>query len=115
MEILEKVEITYYTTPWYFWLLFVLAVIAVVWVMCNYFDITSSTGFAVKIYASVVCIMLCYIGLRSLLTKEVPTGRYAYTVYVEDVNTATDVYSQYEVVGVDGNVWIIQDKERKND
>ena len=111
MEILEKTEIIHYTTPWYFWLLFILAVVAVVWVMCNYFDITSSTGFAVKIYASVVCIVLCYIGLQSLLTKEVPTGRYEYTVHVEDPNTTKDIYSQYEVIDINGNVWIIQDKE----
>lgn len=46
--------------------------------------------------------------------KEVHTGRYEYKVYVNDKETASSIYENYDVIDIEGNVWTIQDKETNN-
>ena len=46
--------------------------------------------------------------------KDTPTGRYEYKVILDETYSATQLYEEYEVVGQDGKIWIIQDKESKD-
>lgn len=46
--------------------------------------------------------------------KDVPTGRYEYKVILDETYPATQLYEEYEVVGQDGKIWIIQEKESKD-
>jgi hypothetical protein len=46
--------------------------------------------------------------------KDTPTGRYEYKVILDDTYPATQLYEEYEVIGQDGKIWIIQEKESKD-
>ena len=45
---------------------------------------------------------------------DTPTGRYEYKVILDETYPATQLYEKYEVIGQDGKIWIIQDKESKD-
>lgn len=46
--------------------------------------------------------------------KDTPTGRYEYKVILDETYPATQLYEEYEIVGQDGKIWIIQEKESKD-
>lgn len=43
------------------------------------------------------------------------TGRYQYKVLIEDGVEMKEFYERYNVIEQDGEIWIIEDKEIKND
>lgn len=59
-----------------------------------------------------ICTLLLTIGLWS--PKDTPTGRYEYKVILDETYPATQLYENYEVIGQEGKIWIIQDKESKD-
>lgn len=46
--------------------------------------------------------------------KDVPTGRYEYKIILDETYPAKQLYEEYEVIGQDGKIWIIQEKESKD-
>jgi hypothetical protein len=59
-----------------------------------------------------ICTLLLTIGIWS--PKDVPTGRYEYKIILDENYPAVQLYEKYEVVGQDGKIWIIQEKESKD-
>lgn len=42
----------------------------------------------------------------------VPTGRYEYTVTIDESVSFTDLYENYEIVEQNGQLWILRDKKK---
>ena len=47
--------------------------------------------------------------------KRIPTDRYRYEVTVGPYVRFTDIYEKYDVVERRGEIWVLEDKETKND
>lgn len=62
----------------------------------------------IMIICSVV-ILFVSIPLSEICQK--PTGRYEYKVTIGENISFTELYEKYEVIGQDGKIWTIRDKE----
>ena len=62
-----------------------------------------------------VCLILCSnIAIVIYGKKEMETGRYEYQCTISDNILFIDMYEKYEIVGRDGELWTIRDKEVPN-
>ena len=61
-----------------------------------------------------VAFLVLFVTMGLWESKDTPTGRYEYKVILDETYPATQLYENYEVVGQDGKIWIIQDKESKD-
>ena len=67
-----------------------------------------------------VCITFLCIAVASLLTviissvcvKEIPTGRYRYKCLIDESVDFIDIYENYDIIGREGQIWILEDKEK---
>lgn len=69
--------------------------------------VTVSAGFL--IFGFVCALILCAID------PEEPSGRYEYKVLINEDVSFTDLYEKYDVVGQEGLIWTLKDKEPKDD
>lgn len=58
-------------------------------------------GIAVFIFTSIA------IGI----VDRIPTNRYKYKVLISEKVSFTDIYQKYDILGQDGAIWILEDKE----
>ncbi len=113
MEILSQTEIIEQTGGWPAGI--VIAVFAIFFIAISLFfafildfdTLGIIAGFFVTLFA-----LLFTIGVWS--PKDTPTGRYEYKVILDETYPASQLYENYEVIGQDGKIWIIQDKESKD-
>ena len=49
------------------------------------------------------------------LTQKEPSGRYEYKVLLDEDVSFTEIYEKYGVVGQEGLIWTLNDKEPKDD
>lgn len=49
--------------------------------------------------------------LAKIYTPKVETGRYEYQVLLDETVDINELVSHYDIIGQDGLIWIIQDKE----
>ena len=83
----------------------ILMVVCVVVDNTNY--LTVSAG--ILIFGFVCVLILCFID------PEEPSGRYKYKVLINEDVSFTDLYDKYDVVGQEGLIWTLKDKEPKDD
>lgn len=50
-------------------------------------------------------------GVMFEATTAVPTGRYEYKVLIDDSVPMTEFYEKYDLISVEGQIYIIRDKE----
>ena len=60
-------------------------------------------------FSAVIC-LLAFVGII-WGAPQVETGRYQYTVLIDDDMPFNKIYEKYEVVGANGKVWTLEDKE----
>lgn len=75
--------------------------------VCN----LDTLGIAVSLFVS---LLILFLTMGIWEPKDVPTGRYEYKVILDETYPATQLYEEYEVIGQDGKIWIIQEKESKD-
>ena len=60
--------------------------------------------------------LICVITLCAVdWNKSKNTGRYKYEATIDDNVSFTEVYKKYDVVKQKGRIWVLKDKEVKND
>lgn len=108
VEILSQTPIVEMVLPsWYVWcviaplagaiIFFVLAVIS-----------NDAVGAAVSaIWCMVLALLIIFV---KDFEEKIPTGRYQYRAKISNVNL-NELTSSYEIIGQDGEVWILEDKE----
>ena len=78
------------------------------------FKAYSGKSIAIIVAIFIIFVGLCKAGLtysKSLITyKEVPTGKYKYHVTIDDSVDLVELYKEYEVIDVKGEIYIIKDK-----
>ena len=62
---------------------------------------------------SAVLLIMTLIADLSLIFYEVPTNRYRYEVTIDESVTITEIYDNYDVIEQRGDIWILEDKEKK--
>ena len=62
----------------------------------------------------VVAFIVLFLTMGLWAPVDTPTGRYEYKVILDETYPATQLYENYEVIGQDGKIWIIQEKESKD-
>lgn len=57
--------------------------------------------------------VICFIVFVGIMwgAPQVETGRYQYTVLIDDDTPFVEIYEKYEVVDANGKVWTLKDKE----
>ena len=84
--------------------LILMVVFAVVY-NTNYLTVSA----CILIFWFVCALILCSID------PEEPSGRYEYKVLINEDVSFTDLYEKYDVVGKEGLIWTLKDKEPKDD
>lgn len=93
-----------------------------VWVVLAAIAFIFTIGFFLTalICRSTECLGLCVIFFLALFAfcvigkvhfKEAPTGRYEYQVLLDETVDINELASRYDIIGQDGLIWTIQDKE----
>ena len=111
MEILSQTQIFDIATSPPGWLIFlVMAIPFLGFSIVALFQ--NDSGYA---FIGFVVGLFCLIMLGLFyVPKKIPTDRYEYKVILDETYPAIDLYEEYEVIGQDGKIWIIQDKESKD-
>lgn len=113
MEILSQTEIIEQVGGWPGGIVILLAVLVFAglsFFFCAVCDL-DTVGVLASFFITIFALILT-MGIWA--PKDVPTGRYEYKVILDETYPATQLYEKYEVVGQDGKIWIIQDKESKD-
>lgn len=93
-----------------FWIV-LLAILFVVGISCII------AGLSVEVpemfVAGLICILLMVPAgiLAKIHVHEVETGRYEYQVLLDETVNINELASHYDIIGQDGLIWTIQDKE----
>ena len=58
-----------------------------------------------------VLFVILFIASIVKLTTQKPTGRYQYEAIIDESVSMTDVHEKYKVIGQEGKIWILEDKE----
>lgn len=69
----------------------------------------SKEGLLIALIFGILFWVLAGIGTQHY--KEVPTGRYEYQVLLDETVDINELASRYDIIGQDGLIWTIQDKE----
>jgi hypothetical protein len=112
VEILSQTAITNSVLPpWYVWLVIISLAVAIV-----FFVLTS-------VYNDAICAAVCAIACIVLtlliifvrdFEQDIPTGRYQYRAKISNVNL-NELVTFYDIIGQDGEVWILEDKPYQMD
>lgn len=112
VEILSQTAITNSVLPpWYVWLVIISIAVAIVFL--------ALTSVYNKAIYGAVCAIAC-IGLTFLIifaknvVQDIPTGRYQYRAKISNVNL-NELVTFYDIIGQDGEVWILEDKPYQMD
>jgi hypothetical protein len=64
-------------------------------------------------FAGLICVLLMLPAgiFAKAYTHEVETGRYEYQVLLDETVDINELASRYDIIGQDGLIWTIQDKE----
>ena len=111
MEILSQSQIFDIATNPPGWLIFLVMAIPILGVIIV--ALFQDDGFYAFIGLMVGAFCLMILGLL-YVPKKTPTGRYEYKVILDESYPATELYENYEVIGQDGKIWIIQDKKTED-
>lgn len=112
VEILSQTAITNSVLPpGYVWLVIISLAVAIV-----FFVLTSVYNDA--IYAA-VCTIACIVLTLLIISvrdfeQDIPTGRYQYRAKISNVNL-NELVTFYDIIGQDGEVWILEDKPYQMD
>lgn len=93
-----------------FWIV-LLAIFFVIGISCTI------AGFVVEVpetlAAGLICVLLMIPAgiLVKVYTHKVETGRYEYQVLLDETVNINELASHYDIIGQDGLIWTIQDKE----
>lgn len=74
-------------------------------------------GLSVEVFeifaVGLICVLLMVPAgiLAKVHTHEVETGRYEYQVLLDETVDINELASHYDIIGQDGLIWTIQDKE----
>lgn len=85
-------------------------------ILFGVFLLKADSGKSIAIIAAIFIIFvgLCRTGFfysKTLITyKDVPTGKYKYHVTIDDSVDLVELYKEYEVIDVKGEIYIIKDK-----
>jgi hypothetical protein len=60
-------------------------------------------------FSAVIC-LLVFVGII-WGAPQIETGRYQYTVLIDDDTPFVEIYEKYDVVDANGKVWTLKDKE----
>ena len=107
LEVLNKTVVT--ETP-YWGEIFVCSSIFLIVI---FFIILANTNSTVLQTISAVLIVLTIIIDAILCSFEVPTDRYRYEVTIDKNVTLEEIYENYDVIEQRGEIWILEDKEKK--
>lgn len=114
INILSRTDIMV-TVDWAKWVMGVLLVILLVSLVAT---IVASSWPEHKmlqfILATVFIIVFICCWIWAIISPSVPNGRYKYKATIDDTVSFRDVYNNYEVVGQDGDIWILEDKCNTN-
>ena len=113
MEILSQTEIIEQVGGWPPAVVFTMFIIIFVATSC-FFAFTLNLDTAGIVCGLVATFLVLFLTIGIWSPKAVPTGRYEYKVTLDETYPATQLYEEYEVVGQDGKIWIIQEKESKD-
>ena len=112
VEILSQTAITNSVLPpWYVWIVIILVVVAGTFLVLT-------SAYNNTIYGA-ICAIAC-IGLNFLIIfaknfeQDIPTGRYQYRAKISNVNL-NELVTFYDIIGQDGEVWILEDKPYQMD
>lgn len=64
-----------------------------------------------KIGLLFIAIAIIAIPIIGYFAEKIPTGKYEYKVLINEDYLFVDFYDKYEVVGRDGKIWILHDKD----
>ena len=107
LEILNKTVITK-TPDWAF-----IFVVGSIILLIVFFVILVNVDSIVLQTLSAVLLIMTLIADLSLIFYEVPTNRYRYEVTIDESVTITEIYDNYDVIEQRGDIWILEDKEKK--
>lgn len=64
-------------------------------------------------FTGLICLLLMLPAgiFAKVYTHEVETGRYEYQVLLDETVDINELVSRYDIIGQDGLIWTIQDKE----
>ena len=60
----------------------------------------------------IIIVVILFIASIGKFCKQKPTGRYQYEVTIDESVSMTDVHEKYKVMGQEGKIWILEDKEK---
>lgn len=112
VEILSQTAITNSVLPpWYVWLVIISIAVAVV-----FLALTSVYNNAIYgAVCAIACIMLTFLIIFVKdFAQDIPTGRYQYRAKISNVNL-NELVTFYDIIGQDGEVWILEDKPYQMD
>jgi len=61
----------------------------------------------------IVIALICFCGNVYCITYKTPSGKYEYKAIVPEDYPFVKLYEKYEVVGQDGKIWILRDKDEE--
>ena len=105
MEILSKSEITIPRNS-----IVVAVIIALLIVVLLLISCFVTLGY-LKIGLLFIAIAIMAIPIVRYFAERIPTGKYEYKVLINEDYSFFDFYEKYEVVGRDGKIWILHDKD----
>lgn len=90
-------------------LIFVFTLVLTIVFMLENLDIASCFTAIVCLIAVAICM------IQTIRSEDIPTDRYRYEVTIDESVQFTDIYERYEVVEQRGEIWVLEDRETKND
>ena len=113
MEILSQTEIIEQAGGWPPALIMILFIITFL-IASLVFEAVCRLGNLSFVVGIFLALVLLFLSALVWAPKDTPTGRYEYKVILDETYPATQLYENYEVIGQDGKIWIIQEKESKD-
>ena len=113
MEILSQTEIIEQVGGWPQAVVMVMFIVIFATTSC-FFAFTLDLDTFGIICGLVVAFIVLFLTMGIWAPKDTPTGRYEYKVILDETYPATQLYEEYEVIGQEGKIWIIQEKESKD-
>lgn len=93
-----------------FWIV-LLAILFVVGISCIIAGLSVEVPGMVA-FGLICALLMLPVGLWAKVhTHEVETGRYEYQVLLDETVNINELASHYDIIGQDGLIWTIQDKE----
>ena len=110
IEILAQSEIMNMPS-WTAWILVLLGFGVVVGILGSLADIDY------LLFLGIIGICTGFVGLLviAITDPREPTGRYEYQVIIDENVSFTELYEKYEVIGQNGKIWTIKDKDTATD